>query len=873
MNPLITKEIRLLLPGYITALLLAVFSAWLSSWKASVEDMPIVMVLAPLFFGTLLLALSSFGREFGMSTFSMLMAQPLTRSRIWWTKLTVLALAMATIFASCIVASNLWLRNQSWYHIRFNEIGGALNLAVAFIVILASALWTSLFFRQIMAALWFALFVPVAIWTGISWFGGSALTINFVLLSYSAVSLRLAWSQFHRAQEVAWTGGVVGLPEWNASRIAPETTTRSSRPINTLFLKELKLHQTALLGMAALFLLHLVAIALRKALHDAPDYNLLKGISQGFPAFWILVPLLTGSLTVADERRLGTMEELLCFPVSTRIQFSIKLLFALVLGGLLSALLLWFAEAIGVAIGAGGGFGGISLSFHGTGLGSLSAFFLAVALVSFYASTLTRNLIQAIAAAIIGCVVLFMIFKLSPGIPVFLQMRLWYGPLLGIIGVPTMIAVLIWLAFTNFRQLLEPRRLWSRNILTILIAMLGIATATTAIYNRTWEYLTRLEPAHGPAILSTSQLTDLDSNFYETTVLLPDGRLWQNHLVYYPGRPFLMVGNTPWISLGDQWIGLERNHFLNGSNWMALASRHGESVAIQSNGTLWVSQKRTAAYDWKMNHRPIPLPSASLVQFGEDSNWKSVVRGCGRDDMVLLKTDGTLWRWGTNFSDRSLVEQNPYQLGSDSDWNHIMSTGAEIFAWKANGEAWKLSKPPLNQTNDLLDADLAAYRWKNFDNMQWRSLTGYHENHQLAVRDDGTLWSIITLSKSENLRKTLFSTYQRKPVQIGNSSDWVSVAASYQMFVALKSDGTLWKWDWDNYWWDSSNSPFSEPPIRLGTHHDWVALGKSYGHITTLAADGSLWNWAVGQYSPLLAPSRKPARMANIFDQQAALSQ
>jgi hypothetical protein len=65
-------------------------------------------------------------------------------------------------------------------------------------------------------------------------------------------------------------------------------------------------------------------------------------------------------------------------------------------------------------------------------------------------------------------------------------------------------------------------------------------------------------------------------------------------------------------------------------------------------------------------------------------------------------------------------------------------------------------------------------------------------------------------------------------------------------------------------------------PVRLGTHSDWIAVTGADGGIISLAADGSLWFWRFKpNYSyvshdiafvPLLDISRKPQRIAGIFD-------
>jgi len=97
MNPLLAKEIRLLMPAYGMALLLAIVPVLL--WPMN-RDNPVAIALFSFLFGTVMLALSSFGREFGLQTFPLILAQPLERTRIWRTKVAVLAAAMTTVFAA-----------------------------------------------------------------------------------------------------------------------------------------------------------------------------------------------------------------------------------------------------------------------------------------------------------------------------------------------------------------------------------------------------------------------------------------------------------------------------------------------------------------------------------------------------------------------------------------------------------------------------------------------------------------------------------------------------------------------------------------------------------------------------------------------------
>src|SRR5438876_9163257 len=147
-KPLLAKELRLLLPAYVMALLLAIAPVFAPVWLLRKNP---ALALYPFWFGAALLALSSFGREFGLNTFPLILAQPIERTRIWWTKVAVLAGAMTTVFVawclSCAACADIGLGRSFW---RETLASGGAAVAVA----VAGGLWTTLLLRQVAAALW-----------------------------------------------------------------------------------------------------------------------------------------------------------------------------------------------------------------------------------------------------------------------------------------------------------------------------------------------------------------------------------------------------------------------------------------------------------------------------------------------------------------------------------------------------------------------------------------------------------------------------------------------------------------------------------------------------------------------------------------------
>ena len=152
-------------------------------------------------------------------------------------------------------------------------------------------------------------------------------------------------------------------------------------------------------------------------------------------------------------------------------------------------------------------------------------------------------------------------------------------------------------------------------------------------------------------------------------------------------------------------------------------------------------------------------------------------------------------------------------------------------------------------------------RWESFDNAKWRSVAQSYY-FQAGVRADGTLWLWGLTPPPAG------GGFSKQLQQVGKGTDWVDVALLFHKLAALKEDGSLWEWDLT--YSQMGHWVLAESPARLGIHSDWIALSSADEGIVSLAADGSLWYWRCNDYfydQPLLAPSRRPAKITNILDQ------
>lgn len=124
------------------------------------------------------------------------------------------------------------------------------------------------------------------------------------------------------------------------------------------------------------------------------------------------------------------------------------------------------------------------------------------------------------------------------------------------------------------------------------------------------------------------------------------------------------------------------------------------SLAIFNDGSLWA---------WGANGFG-QLGNGTLVdgfapaQIGTDLNWESISAGGSHNDVgndqsangghsLAIKTDGTLWAWGSNAYGQLGIGTTddataPTKVGTDRDWKRVSAGKLHSFAWKADGSLW-----------------------------------------------------------------------------------------------------------------------------------------------------------------------------------------
>jgi alpha-tubulin suppressor-like RCC1 family protein len=116
----------------------------------------------------------------------------------------------------------------------------------------------------------------------------------------------------------------------------------------------------------------------------------------------------------------------------------------------------------------------------------------------------------------------------------------------------------------------------------------------------------------------------------------------------------------------------------------------------------------------------------------------------------------------------------------------------------------------------------------------------------------GSLWSWgIDENGSLGLSSAQY-TYKSSPTQVGTFTTWTTVKKQYQSSAAIKDDGTLWTWGWNNSGQlGLGNTTNRNSPNQVGALTNWKKVSVSRNLMVAIKTDGTLWAWGVNSAGSL----------------------
>jgi alpha-tubulin suppressor-like RCC1 family protein len=265
--------------------------------------------------------------------------------------------------------------------------------------------------------------------------------------------------------------------------------------------------------------------------------------------------------------------------------------------------------------------------------------------------------------------------------------------------------------------------------------------------------------------------------------------------------------------------------------WLRISAGERHSMGLRSDGTLWA---------WGSN---------AYGQLGDGTNTNQLVPkqigtgfisvAAGTTHTAAVKTDGTLWAWGNNvygqIGDGTTTQRNvPTQVGTG--FASVASGYDHTVALTNDGALWAWGNNVYGQIGDGTTTQQNVP--KPIGTGFVYATTGLR--HTVAVKSDATQWAWGSNAQGQLGDGTV--TQQLSPKLV--ASGIASVAAGSLHTLAVKIDGTLWVsgWNGQGQLGDGTYTQRSSAiPIMTGVGS--VAAGDM--HSLVVKVDGALWTWGL----------------------------
>ena len=284
------------------------------------------------------------------------------------------------------------------------------------------------------------------------------------------------------------------------------------------------------------------------------------------------------------------------------------------------------------------------------------------------------------------------------------------------------------------------------------------------------------------------------------------------------------------------------------TDWIDVNAGYHTTIALKIDGTLW---SWGCEFDGALGQGSGAPEYSSPVQIGSDDVWASIVTsGFGQHFSAAIGMDGTLWTWGNNNHDQLGIGSKPnqswpVQVGLLTNWKSV-SCGEFGFmvAVKTDGTLWSWGSNDSGQLGDATTIDKSSPVQVGLLT-NWESVAcGY--NHTIAVKTDGTLWSFGNNNYGQlGIGNTIAKS---SPVQVGLNSnyltDWASVSCGYNHSMVIKTNGTLWAFGENNFGQLGIGSKLTQSwPVQVGSLNTWASVSCGHYHTLAIKTDGTLWAW------------------------------
>ena len=266
-----------------------------------------------------------------------------------------------------------------------------------------------------------------------------------------------------------------------------------------------------------------------------------------------------------------------------------------------------------------------------------------------------------------------------------------------------------------------------------------------------------------------------------------------------------------------------------------------------SSGGLWGWGDNASPNGGSLGDNTSVTKSSPVQTIAGGTNWKQLARGYFHE--AAIKTDGTLWMWGNNGNGQlgdntGVAKSSPVQtIASGTIWRQVSCGQFCTAAIKTDGTLWTWGYNGFGQLGDNTVASKSSPVQTIAGGWIWKQVS-CGLNITAAIKSDGTLWLWGYNQNGQTGDNTIVG--KSSPVQtIAAGTPWKQVSCGHQHVGAIKTDGTLWMWgyNYNGQIGDNTVAHKSSPVQTIAGGTNWKQVTGGASHTAAIKQDGTLWAW------------------------------
>lgn len=288
---------------------------------------------------------------------------------------------------------------------------------------------------------------------------------------------------------------------------------------------------------------------------------------------------------------------------------------------------------------------------------------------------------------------------------------------------------------------------------------------------------------------------------------------------------------------------------------VAIAGGGTQSLALKNDSTLW-------AWGWNNNGqlgdgttitRTSPVQVHGLGNIGFLTGIISAAGG-GLHSMAL-KNDSTIWAWGLNMTGQlgdgtNTGKTTPVQVNNLTGIFAIAAAPYHSLAMKNDSTVWAWGSNSRGQLGDGTNTDTnVPVQMIIPPSGGIKAIAGGGE-YTVILKNDGTVWASGNNTLYGVIGIGVWGNEYWTPLQvhgqgnIGFLTDITAIAAGGYHCLALKNDGTVWAWGYNNFGQlGDGTTTAKNVPVQVSGLTGITAIVGGYYYSLALKNDGTVWAW------------------------------